>query len=318
MKGIWLTWEHQRRNIGISSALNWQLYEIALNKSPLYRYLYSSVRTLLILLREKPEVVIVQNPSIVLAVLASLLKPIMSYKLVMDAHNAGIYPSEGENRWLMILAKWLQKQADLVVVTNEELKKVVEDNGGRGFILPDRLPDAHETKPYVLDGKFRVAFICTYAADEPYDSVFEAARMLPEDIIIYVTGKYQSVVDTTCLPGNVRLLGFVPDDEFWALLNSVDYIMDLTTREGCLVCGAYEGVSLRKPLILSDTKAIREYFYKGTVYVKPNAESIYNGILEAIKKRDELKTEIDDLKETLSQAWNSRIEEFNKILLNLR
>ena len=141
--------------------------------------------------------------------------------------------------------------------------------------------------------------------------------LIPEDIMIYVTGKYKGKVDEHVIPDNVKLLGFVPDDRFWALLSSVDFILDLTLREGCLVCGAYEGVALGKPLILSDTKALRAYFSQGCLYVAPSGAAIASGIMNAISQRDALIVDIHALKDTLQKSWSLRLQAFQDTLSSL-
>ena len=320
MKGIWITWEIQRRNRGISSALGWPLYEITYSGSRFQRYLYSSVKTIQCIFKEKPQIVAAQNPSIVLAALVILLKYFLflSFKVVIDAHNSGIYPMEGKNHILMAVSRWLQRFTDLTIVTNEQLQSIVEANSGRAFVLPDRLTDEiPKVKLFPVKGKVNIAFICTYSVDEPYQEVIQAAKILPSDVMIYITGKYKGKVTESQVPENVKLLGFISEEDFWALLSSVDYIMDLTLREGCLVCGAYEGVALSKPLILSDTQTLRSYFSKGCVYVKPTAESIAAGIQIIIKDRTVFESDIKELKESLTTSWNEAFQGFNQILTTL-
>jgi glycosyltransferase involved in cell wall biosynthesis len=275
------------------------------------RYFISTIRTVQAIKRQKPEIVAVQNPSIVLTVIAIFLRPVFGYKIVVDAHNSGIFPKEGRSPLLMSAAKWLQRAADLTVVTNRELKTVVESNGGKAFVLPDRLPEVCKSGDYPLDGEVNIVYICTYGADEPYNEVLKAARLVPKNIVIYVTGRPNGKVNQADLPENIRLLGYVPDQEFWALLSSSDFIMDLTLREGCLVCGAYEGVSISKPLILSDTRALRSYFDQGCVYVMADAESIAQGIIYAIKDADRLRSDIHTLKSRLEVSWKNTLKDFN-------
>jgi len=59
---------------------------------------------------------------------------------------------------------------------------------------------------------------------------------------------------------NLTLTAFIDDNAYVTLLYSCDLIVDLTTREDCLVCGAYESVSAEKPLLLSDTTALRVFW----------------------------------------------------------
>lgn len=317
MIGTWITWETQRRNKGICSALGWPLHEITYSGPRWRRYLYCMMETLRIIREERPRVVVAQNPSIVLATLVITMKKVFGYKAVIDAHNSGIYPMEGKNRIMMLVSGLLQQFADVTIVTNDQLRALVESNGGRAVVLPDRLPEIPPVKPYPVSGRINLAYICTYSTDEPYHELLQAARLLPEDIVIYVTGKYRGKIDERSVPNNVKLLGFISDEDFWALLSSVDFIIDLTLRENCLVCGAYEAVALEKPLVLSDTKALREYFNQGCIYVSPSKESIFYGIMKAIEQRDSLEKDILSLKSEIQDSWNKRIDDLLQVIEQL-
>ena len=67
---VWITWEQQRRNAGVAAALDVPLYECALRYRGLRRYAVSLAWTFRLLRERRPEVVFVQNPSIVLALAA--------------------------------------------------------------------------------------------------------------------------------------------------------------------------------------------------------------------------------------------------------
>jgi Glycosyl transferase 4-like len=312
-KGIWITWEMQRRNRGISKALKWPLFEIDIDGAPrLSRYVRSLVKTADIIRREKPDVVVAQNPSIVLALWTAILSRLLGFVFIMDAHNSGIQPFEGKSKIALSLARWLQRRAALTIVTNLSLKSIVDSNGGRGICLPDALPEIPSIISKPLNSKFAIAFICTFGKDEPFAEVFSAARGIHPETVIYTTGRFQGKVDPADLPANVRLAGFIPDQDFWELLASADAIMDLTVRDDCLVCGAYEGVALGKPLILSNTPCLRSYFNKGTVYVDPTAESIAKGISLVAESKLELQREIVELKENIEAEWQKYFLKFQK------
>jgi len=317
MKGIWITWEKQRRNLGISSSLQWPLCEIIVRKPRVIRYLYSIYLTLKRIHNDKPDIIAVQNPSIVLAIIGVIFKYLLKYKLIVDAHNSGIFPAEGKSKTLMFISRVIQRNADITIVTNPELQVVVESNGGKAFVLPDSLPDVPSATSLELEGSYNIVFICTYNVDEPYREVIEAAKLLPDEVRIYITGNYQGRVDSLTIPKNVELLGYVSEETFWAMLTSADIIMDLTLREGCLVCGAYEGVALLKPLILSDTMALRSYFNHGCVYVKPDVLSIASGILEAIDCVDDLRLGILKLKEMIEVGWKAKLRDLQTIIKNI-
>lgn len=314
MRGIWVTWENQIRNRGISSSLGLDLHEITCRKNRLQRYLFSFIRTLRVISENKPKIVAVQNPSIILALLALGLKKLLGYCLIVDAHNAGIFPLEGRSCLLMGISRLLQRGADLTLVTNDRLREIVSSNGGRAFVLPDRIPAARQCGRFPVDSGTSIAFICTFKEDEPYREVIEAAGEIAEDVHIYFTGNYGNKMEGVQLPGNVTLLGFLSEDDYWSLLASCDFIMDLTKREWCLVCGAYEGISLSKPLILSNTQATRAYFSSGCVYVDPDPESIAEGIALAVSNQAALSRDVKAFKIRVEKKWEVNLQELNKIL----
>lgn len=311
-KGIWITWETQRRNRGISSAFGWRLFELDIAGVRWLRYLRLVPATWRIVRRERPQILAVQNPSIVLAFLAVLLTRCYGMKLLVDAHSGGIYPLEGRSRALLLLSRIIQRSADATIVTNANLKRVVEGNRGHAFVLPDRLPEPGVGGKVPLAGRKNVACIGSFAEDEPYEEIIESARSLEKDIFIYMTGRYPSKLKNAALPSNVRLLGFLPESAFWAHLHSADIIMDLTLREDCLVCGAYEGISLQKPLILSDTEASRAYFSEGCVYVLPDRRSIAEGIRTAIEQERALAAGISRLRRQLEERWWTPFAELHR------
>ena len=155
-------------------------------------------------------------------------------------------------------------------------------------------------------------------ADEPYEQVIQAAHELGPDVHIHVTGNYRKAnLDPVSVPANVTLLGYVSESEYVTLLNSVDATMDLTTRDNCLVCGAYETVAVGKPQILSDTSAIRQYFRKGVIYTQHPVESLIDSIKAIIERKDHLQLEAIDLKRLLNNDWEQRRIELEMRLAEL-
>jgi glycosyltransferase involved in cell wall biosynthesis len=308
-KIIWITWENQRRNRELSQALDIKLFEldqIGKIKNPLKKYLVGVTKTLRILLKERPNIVFCQNPSLVLALLLIILRQLSTIKVCVDAHNAGLFPKEGQSALLGYVANLVQKNADLTMVTNEALKKHVEMNGGRAFVLPDRIPDVAAESSRKLKGKTNILFICSFADDEPFEAAFDACRKIDPNICVYVTGNYKKKnFNPSRISTNIQLTGFLPEIEYREMLNSVDATMILTLRENCLVCGAYESVAANKPMVLSDTEALRRYFSRGAVYVDNSVNGIAEGINGLSKELPRLRLDLAELEQTLSRDWDT-------------
>ncbi len=304
---IWISWETHRRNQTTSKALGARLFEIDYSKTnSLMRYLRAIIKTVFLLLRERPKLIFVQNPSMVLAVLALQFGYLSRTPVIVDAHNAGLKPFAGEKRWANRLARHIMRSASLTIVTNSGLAEYVKNNGGRPAILPDPLPNfIWEQRLVSLKGKINILFICTWASDEPYIEMMTAAAFLDKSICIYITGNSKGKENALgkSLPENVILTGYVTEEEYISLLHTADIIIDLTTRDNCLVCGAYEAIAVEKPLILSDTPAIREYFSHGALYTNNTAVNIAQQIRDCVERIEDIQNEVKQFKKDITVRW---------------
>jgi len=318
---IWLTWESQRRNKELSIAFKIPLFELAeidAIENHLKKYILGITKTFFVVTKTKPKIIFCQNPSIVLSFFILILKIFSDLRVVIDAHNAGLFPLSSQYKILNCLSRIIQRYADLTIVSNDKLKNHVEMNGGKAFVLQDKIPDLKTTHIKDLKGKYNLLFICTYADDEPYEIVFEAAKYIKKDIFIYVTGNFNKKgLNPDDLPSNVILTGFLPDIEFVAMINSVDATIDLTNREDCLVCGAYESTAVGKPMVLSKTRALMDYFNLGAVYVEHSTDSIAYGIEKVIRLKDELSAQICYLKKSRDDDWQAKKNELEVIIRGL-
>jgi glycosyltransferase involved in cell wall biosynthesis len=244
--------------------------------------------------RDRPAVLFVQNPSLVLAFTAVHLRR-LSAAIVVDAHNAGISPAEGRSRLLTWVARYVIRRADLTIVTNANLAAAVHEMGGRAVVVQDPLPgfgpaDAERDSATRESEILRLVFICTWADDEPYSDVIAAANALPDNVVMFVTGRWakRHMDALKPLPHNVKLTGFLADSDYEALIASADVLVDLTTRENCLVCGAYEAIALSKPLVVSDTVALRRLLGSSAVFTKNDVASIGEALRLALSTKNEL------------------------------
>lgn len=307
-KWIWNGWESHRRTREICTDLGIPCFVETRELPRLLKYPYFMSRTLRLLARTRPDGLLVQSPSIVLALWAVVLKRVFRFALVIDAHNEGVRPYQKALRRWSALYRHMQRQADLTVVTNDRLGTVVVRNGGRPFVLPDRLPAVSEIRPAELRGRHRIVCISTFASDEPYEEVIEAGRLLGDDTYLYLTGNPGRLPASLRRRAaeNVVFTGYLSDEDYWRTLKAATAVLDVTRLDDCLVCGGYEAVALEKPLIVTDTPVLRALFSKGTVYTRNSAEDISSAIATAIRDADRLTAEVKDLKHDLQALWAAR------------
>jgi glycosyltransferase involved in cell wall biosynthesis len=302
---LWVTWERHRRTRELSRALDTELFEITSGLPRVARYLTLLARTTIRVARDTPSLLVIQCPSLVLGVWAVALKYVFGFTLVADLHNEAVRPYIVSSRIYERLLRVVHRGADLCIVSNPNLTSVIEQAGGRAFVLPDKLPDLAPTRttPAAPEAA-RVVFVCTFSRDEPYLEVIEAARELDPSVTVYVTGRLRGTAPPA--PGNVQFTNFLPEAEYVQLLASADLVVDLTAIEDCLVCGAYEAVALGRPLVTSDTAALRQYFRLGTIYTRHDRRSLAAAIAEALAHKERLASEMQMLKPELAREWTGQ------------
>lgn len=316
MKVIWLAWERHRRTLGLCYYLGITptIFESTLPR--IVKYPYLICKSWFLIRRKKPRILVVQNPSIVLTLLACFLKRLYKFRLIIDAHNAGLIPDNYFLQKLKFLYTYFVREADLTVVTNEGLAKLAEQRKGSPFILPDCLPKTPLCQKTRLKGKRNVVYICTFGQDEPFEEVIEAGRILSDNVVIYVTGDLKkapkNILSET--PPNIIFTGYLEEKDYWQLLFSADLILDLTHRENCLVCGAYEAVAIGTPMVLSDKRAIREYFTKGVLYTGNDCKSIQRSILQGLNQIEDMKASLYTFRSELQEESDRRCEVFRAMI----
>jgi hypothetical protein len=240
--------------------------------------------------------------------------------VIVDSHNEGIYPYSSKNNWLMPIYNFIQKFANLTIVTNDNLAKIVNSNGGRPIVLKDKIPDLKPTAIEKLRSQYNIAFVCSFEKDEPFKEVIASAKLLEESVSLYITGNYDKISSEIVknAPSNVIFCGFLSEQNYVNLLSSCDIVMDLTLMTDCLVCGAYESVALEKPIILSDFYTLRRNFYKGTTFTQNTTMAIAQAIKKSIDNLDVLKKDIIDLKKELNLGWESDLKNLIKKVSDLK
>jgi len=277
------------------------------------RYLVQALQTWRVLCLDRPDVVFVQNPPIFCVLVAFLYGRRHGARYVIDSHTAAFLST----KWRRFL--WLHRRLSRVALTtivhNESQEKIVERWGCRYCVLADPVGGYPTGQHFPLNGQFNVAVISTFEEDEPLNVVFEAASRLPE-VDFYVTGECNRAAPHMLAkkPDNCHLTGFLPYDRYVGLLRAVNVIVDLTTRDDTLLCGAFEAVSLGKPLIVSDWPILRNYFPLGTVHVPNTAEGICEGLRRARSEQTVLQRDILKLREQLRAEWDQKFSDLQYLL----
>lgn len=310
---VWIAWEVQRRTTELAARLGVPLARYLYRGPGPLRYLALAGRTWSYLRSHRPRILIVQNPSLILAALACLARRFFGFRLVVDRHTNFMLnrPSSLRKTVFGLISRFTLRNADLTIVTNAALAEIVDAAGGRGFVLPDRIPALPAGEDFEAGSGKVVVFICTYAGDEPWAEVLEAAPGLGPDTRVFITGNEARIAWTPRTralreaAANVTLTGYLEEADYAALLRRADVVMDLTTFDHCLVCGAYEGLAAGKAMVLSDKAANRELFEDVPVYVAPDAASIRDGLRRALAESDVRARRAVEFRDAYAERWEA-------------
>jgi glycosyltransferase involved in cell wall biosynthesis len=304
---LWVSWNAHLRTDGLCAAWGVPLQVLRPTLPGALKWLELPLRTLWLWGRERPRILFVQNPSLALTTLAALCRPLFRYRLVVDAHNEGVRPFDRPYASVRWLTRRLLKAADVTIVTNDALADDVRAAGGRPQTLPDSLPAVPEPGPAVRPGRNAadVVVIATYRRDEPIADIMAAAAMLPELSFAFTGPGERYRDDSTPVPPNVRLTGFLDDADYWRLLAQATAVCDLTLKPDCLVCGAYEALAVGRPMVLSDNPPTRDLFGHAAVLTGSSPDAIAAALQTAIDDRERLEARARELRASFSARWQA-------------
>jgi hypothetical protein len=310
----WISWEKHRRTKELCDYLGTKNKVFSSTRSRWLRHPANVLGTIRYLLKTRPKTLIVQCPSVFLALLACVLKPVLGYTLLVDAHSDALAPDKPILQRFFFLYRLIHRHADVVIVTNDNVVQVVKESGGRTFVLPDRLFEAPRLEPVKLRSKHNVAFVCSFDVDEPFAEVFEAFKDAP-DTTLYVTGRApQQVLEQYKGYQNLVFTGYTPLEDYQRLLASVDGILALTTRENSTLCAANEAVSFEKPMIISNSLYLQSYFSKGSVYTANTRTALREAYQTFLRDQEKLAQEMKMFKPQLSKDWEERGKTFKALV----
>ncbi|MBU1389737.1 MAG: glycosyltransferase [Proteobacteria bacterium] len=324
-KRIWIAWEKQRRTLELAASFGCELF--VLEHQGRLRYLRCVFDTFRIIKSQKPSVLFVQNPSILLACFSTcFIKYIFKIPVIVDRHTNFLLANR--DRFILTEAvfhffSYLSiRFADLTIVTNEDLSHIIYLLGGRPFVLTDKIPDFKSVKINKEHSDNRnpsFLFITSFAADEPINEFIEGCSKLEDKgLTFYVSGNYNKLGANKInqIPRCIKLTGFVSETDFVRLLFSVDIVIVLTTCEYTLLCGCYEALAANKILITTRTNVLKKVFSEA-IFVDNTPDSIVDGIQRALKELHSNHMNTQIMKNNIIKEWNSAKIKLDDLILKL-
>jgi glycosyltransferase involved in cell wall biosynthesis len=286
------------------------------------RYLIQSYRTLRVLRKEKADIIYVQNPPIFAPMLVWFYCLGAKSKLAIDSHTAAFW----DKKWRIFfpLFKFISRKAILNTCHNyknlEILKKwKIEPALSVQFENPkydiERLKsplENNELNQILASASLPILMVNRFAGDDEWQTVVETARLMSE-ATFFLTGDpalARPKIKKDQLPANVVLTGYLPHEEFLKLMAGCRAVLALTSRKDTVLWSVREAMALIKPLVVTDSEALRHYFSTFAVFSRPLPEELKAKINEAINNEAKIKENIQIFLK--KDAWR-RAEDIAKI-----
>jgi glycosyltransferase involved in cell wall biosynthesis len=314
MDSVWITWHKSVRSRNLSKEFQVKLLEIEISNNILLRHVGSSIWTILVLIKYKPRTIYLQY-SFMLLIIISFYKLIKNHNvyIICDCHTKALRRNApGLLKYIfMPIKRFSFKYVNIILISNNSLKKdvkniiVLEDK--YIYILPDKIPTIRYNKNLKKEEKYCV-YINSYAVDEPFHEIIIMAKIIKNDIKIYITGKIPKHLKKYILhhkDQNIIFTNYLEDSEYNDLIGNASCLLILTKEEDCLQCGAYEALSVNVPMVLTKTNALKNYFGDSATYTNNDPESIAEGIKISINKSSSIKLKMNDVKNAkIFEFWN--------------
>ena len=336
---IWITWETQRRNKELADAFgcDYLCIDMPSNTPRLKRYIKSIFLTYKEL-KKGYKTIFIQCPSIVLLVFVTLWNILHKKCIVVDAHNAAIESAtyskaldKSQSSYLKVLARKLLKHlilfcmrhSKLVIVSNDALKEKLLKLKIESEPLPDKVPAIAQThKQTKSQDRLKAILISSFAKDEPIKILIEAFISANLQMDLYITGQKKKAGDLLSFEcESIHFTDFLPTHEFDSLIASADLLIDITTRDDCLVCGAYEAMAVGVPTILSDTRANRLTFANtaintsGFLFAKNTVDDLKQAFFTFASNPNKYRIAIQDFRPVFEGKWAKYFEEIMRKLI---
>ena len=279
-------------------------------------------KTYVILHKRKPHIIFTFHAHPFITLVAIIYKLTNGCKVVPDLHSAAYldcyrFP-------LIILTRWIWNQSDLLIIHNERSVEYFEQNisgfSEKLYVLEDpipTLPEKIKKNKQLRHGMTKGVLISRFSSDEPVVEFIEKIKGI-KNFQLYITGDYskENIIPSDYDSEKIIFTGFIDDQEYWTLLNSAKLIIVLTTREYTLLSAGYEALSLGKPLLLSDSKTLREYYGNFVEYLPDDSLNIFNSIQKVIDRCDHYNQSMLKLKLKKTHEWEGKANQLmDKVLV---
>jgi hypothetical protein len=323
MKIIFIVWAFPKtRAKQLANEFDAKLYgiEIINNYPKIIKYFISFIKTIYILLREKPHIIIAQVPPIFIAFPIYFYIRMFGGNYIFDMHSGEI--ADGKWKYFEPLRRFFFARAFLVLFHNKSNYRSIENKHWKinSTILNCLIPTPPKgiSAIRIFNRCRNVVIISSFDDNEPYKECFEAFNELikQNNKWHFIFTGDNSKIDISKYSKNITFTGFIDYNKYWGILKGADVIVSLHKRNAVITMGLWEGISLNKPVVTNNYEVIKELFNDNLIYTDNTSLHIANAIQKAYIERNSISNRIKVEKEIMKIKWDRKFSiiknSFNK------
>jgi glycosyltransferase involved in cell wall biosynthesis len=285
------------------------------------RYAFLALRTLSLLDRERPKIVLAQNPPIFLPVLLVLMKRLYGFKLVIDHHAIWSMKTLRQpllSQGIAVLERFASKRANANMSPNNNWTRELRARRATdAFTYHDFIP-----QPTMTDGGSQNSewasfplpphlFLVTAGhGGHPQELLEEEVAAIGrlDGFILVITGKREKLAHRIAKlnpPSNVIYPGYLDDAHYEALKRNADVALSLSTELNTVPHAIHEYLAFGIPTIVLKDPLLRSLFDGAIVEIEDARPETVGQALTRITQNSTFR---DQLRESINRNYEQRLK----------
>lgn len=275
--------------------------------------LLNFIKSCKLLYLEKPTTVFTFHTHPLVTLCAILIKTMRPYKIIADLHTAAYtdyyrFPFKS-------LIKFTFRFTDLLLIHNRNsinyFEKYFSGYSDKLFFLEDPVPEIIGTGKSKdnpkIEGKTICVLITRFSDDEKVMDFLNIVKDL-ENYFFYITGNYKKInIGEDKRTGyNYHMTGFLDENDYWQLLDTADIIVTLTTREYTLLSAGYEAIALEKPILVSETITLKDFFGENARYLNQDFTNVVDELDRIVNNIEHWQQRVKRFKQIRQKEWKEK------------
>jgi len=291
-----------------------------------FRYLVHGVNTLIMLSREKPDFVMVQNPPIFAVIPVYFYCLLTGSKYAIDSHTVAFIGKKWES--FFFLFKFFSKRAIFNSCHNYKNLEILKKWGvSPVMVAPFAFIENDEEKfkkplknknleKFLNQKKINILMVNRFANDDDWKTVFETAKIFKEANFYITGGADKKTLEKIKKEkvDNFILTDYLEHTEFMKMMRRSDIVIALTLRKDTKLWSIQEALSLNKPFITSDSEVLRHYFREVAQFVKGDPEDMVKKIKYILNNKKEIKEKLKKLTIERKKEYQEEMKKIKNII----